>query len=666
MAKRIYVNAKKEIERLMYEKVNWEAEGNKIIVVDSENSETSNAPVGGGISIWESSFRTSKIFDKATSKLIDFKYTEEAILIQNVLNDGIEKALKVAREINTPDFFDYLLGEVKIEGNFRTYNLKHIQTEKKYFNISQENVKKYYTSKLLLALVNIAPDGSQAAIVRDEAKELAILSFAGVHKNFNGVDGCVFDCNHINNFKSLEKLKIYSPSGIINSNQLKNLPNLRDLILEGYHRSVGNTYSDRVTKKQFLVNETIPALTNLSKLTISDISNEDLSFLNNLTDLKEIGIFNCSNLKSLTGLNLTNTIKLDISACDKLTSLSDLKFGSKIVTDLKEIRIWNCSNLKSLNGLNLTNTIKLDISACDKLTSLSDLKFGSKIETIRLGLKSIDSALDQLSELTSCKKISLSLNDDNDISFIENLENLEELNITSCKFSSLNDLTSLKKLKSLYVSGNLTTLPDISGCFNIKKIDFTNVPMLKSVNNFPKLKCVDISFNGSVGIENLDFLENTQIITAYSKDDFYVSESRSEETINKTGKNLPIGFSDMGYVIPTYYSDGSVGDYINDNSLDLSNFTSLQNLEGLKNVTNIMQMNLSNCDQIKSLSGLNRMLDLREIDLTGCTNLESLHALKKCTKLEKIITSKCNNILPKPKMKVMDTQEKVQEYLNRL
>ena len=44
MAKRIYVNAKKEIERLMYEKINWKVEENEIIVVDSENSETSNAP----------------------------------------------------------------------------------------------------------------------------------------------------------------------------------------------------------------------------------------------------------------------------------------------------------------------------------------------------------------------------------------------------------------------------------------------------------------------------------------------------------------------------------------------------------------------------------------------------------------------------------------------
>lgn len=60
------------------------------------------------------------------------------------------------------------------------------------------------------------------------------------------------------------------------------------------------------------------------------------------------------------------------------------------------------------------------------------------------------------------------------------------------------------------------------------------------------------------------------------------------------------------------------------------------------------------------------MLDLREIDLTGCTSLESIHALKNCSKLEKIMVVKCNNIKPKPKVKKMDTLEKVQEYLAKL
>ena len=56
----------------------------------------------------------------------------------------------------------------------------------------------------------------------------------------------------------------------------------------------------------------------------------------------------------------------------------------------------------------------------------------------------------------------------------------------------------------------------------------------------------------------------------------------------------------------------------------------------------------------------------KEIDLTDCTNLESIHALKNCSKLEKIMVAKCDNIKPKPKVKNMDTLEKVQEYLAKL
>ena len=41
--------------------------------------------------------------------------------------------------------------------------------------------------------------------------------------------------------------------------------------------------------------------------------------------------------------------------------------------------------------------------------------------------------------------------------------------------------------------------------------------MLKSVNNFSKLKCVDISFNGSVGIENLDFLKTHRSLLLIQK-----------------------------------------------------------------------------------------------------------------------------------------------------
>jgi hypothetical protein len=147
---------------------------------------------------------------------------------------------------------------------------------------------------------------------------------------------------------------------------------------------------------------------------------------------------------------------------------------------------------------------------------------------------------------------------------------------------------------------------------------------------------------------------------------FSVSSNRSDEDKKKTGKGLPDGFDTNGYVIPEFYEDGSSQDFINDNTFYLNDCPNLEQIKGLKNVTNIMALDLRNCVKLTSLEGLEKMLDLREIDLTDCTSLESIHALKNCSKLEKIMVAKCDNIKPKPKVKNMDTIEKVQEYLAKL
>ena len=61
--------------------------------------------------------------------------------IQKLLKHGIDSAIVIAESINTPDFFDYLLGEVTIEGNYKTYTEPHVASDKKYFNFSQKNKK---------------------------------------------------------------------------------------------------------------------------------------------------------------------------------------------------------------------------------------------------------------------------------------------------------------------------------------------------------------------------------------------------------------------------------------------------------------------------------------------------------------------------------------------
>ena len=615
MAKKIYIQAKKDIEALLQE--NGDSE---ICAGISEYS-----------SVWKEAFNTERIYEG--ENIVDFKYSEKALEIQKVLNHGIDAAVVVAESINTPDFFDYLLGEVTIEGNYKTYTKPHVASDKKYFNFSQKNKKKYFTDKLLLALVNIAPKGSQAFKARNECKELMVLSFGGIPADRN-VQACVMDCKHINNFKNLEKLKIYNPKTLVNSPELKKLKKLNDVSIEG--NRVAHWW--KVGNYELLISEDLPVLENLKSLHIEKATNKDLSFLRNIKGILNISLRHCSNLESLTGLDVPEVLDLEIFNCNQLTDTSILN---------KAVKVKNVSLFSEIVGIS------------DEADTLLD------------------------------------------ISFVESFGLAESLSITGCDFSNLKDVSALQNLKSLSISNpknltilpllgenknlnklsitapNLTDLKGIGQCTNLKTISLSNNKNLNTVESLENIKFVDIGLSWS-GIKNLDFLENTQIISSFNhslgynealdihEGAFSVSSNRSDEDKKKTGKGLPDGFDTNGYVIPEFYEDGSSQDFINDNTFYLNDCPNLEQIKGLKNVTNIMALDLRNCVNLTSLDGLEKMLDLREIDLTGCTSLESIHALKNCSKLEKIMVAKCDNIKPKPKVKNMDTIEKVQEYLAKL
>lgn len=613
MAKKIYIQAKKDIEALLQE--NGDSE---ICAGISEYS-----------SVWKEAFNDERV-DEGES-IVDCKYTEKALEIQKVLNHGIDAAVVVAESINTPDFFDYLLGEVTIEGNYKTYTKPHVASDKKYFNFSQKNKKKYFTDKLLLALVNIAPKGSQAFKARNECKELMVLSFGGIPADRN-VQACVMDCKHINNFKNLEKLKIYNPKTLVNSPELKKLKKLNDVSIEG--NRVAHWW--KVGNYELLISEDLPVLENLKSLHIEKATNKDLSFLRNIKGILNISLRHCSNLESLTGLDVPEVLDLDICNCNQLTDTSILNKAVKVKNVMLSSEGSDMESDKSLN-----------------------------------------------------------------IAFVESFGLAESLSITGCDFSNLKDVSALQNLKSLSISNpknltifpllgenknlnklsitapNLTDLKGIGQCTNLKTISLSNNKNLNTVESLENIKFVDIGLSWS-GIKNLDFLENTQIISSFNhslgynealdihEGAFSVSSDRSDEDKKKTGKGLPDGFDTNGYVIPEFYEDGSSSDFINQNTFYLNDCPNLEQVKGLKNVTNIMALDFRNCVKLTSLDGLEKMLDLREIDLTGCTSLESIHALKNCSKLEKIMVAKCDNIKPKPKVKNMDTLEKVQEYLAKL
>ena len=480
-------------------------------------------------------------------------------------------------------------------------------------------------------MVNIAPKGSQAFKARNECKELMVLSFGGIPADSN-VQACVMDCKHINNFKNLEKLKIYNPKTLVNSPELKKLKKLNDVSIEG--NRVAHWW--KVGNYELLISEDLPVLENLKSLHIEKATNKDLSFLRNIKGIQNISLRHCSNLESLTGLDVPEVLDLDIFNCNQLTDTSILNKAVKVKNVMLSSEGSDMESDKSLNIAFVESfgfAESLDITGCN-FTNLKDV-----------------------SALTNLKRLRIS-----------NPKNLTVFPLLG-ENKNLNDLS--------ITSPNLTDLKGIGQCTNLKTISLSSNKNLNTVESLENIKFVDIKLNWS-GIKNLDFLENTQIISSYNhsigyneafdihEGAFSVSSNRSDEDKKKTGNGLPDGFDTNGHVIPKFYEDGSSSDFINRNTFYLNDCPNLEQIKGLKNVTNIMALDLRNCVKLTSLDGLEKMLDLREIDLTGCTSLESIHALKNCSKLEKIMVAKCDNIKPKPKVKNMDTLEKVQEYLAKL
>ena len=268
MAKKEFVSARKEIERLMFEGIDC----------------TSSHGISKWSDIWSSSFQRQNILHDG--KVVDFTYSEDALLLQSILNDGIEKSIELAKSVSSPDFFDYWLGDVTISGHSKTYNLPHVWSTKKYFDISQVNAKKYYTSKLLLAAINVAPEGSKAAQLRQSCRSLTVLSFAGSHSRWTtGVDTCIFDFRHIANFVQLEKLGLYGLRDWTNVDLISSLKTLKELNVEGAKASnqwkFNDNYIEKITTR---LSSSLPNDMQIQEITVANVANvtnaEDLYKIN--------------------------------------------------------------------------------------------------------------------------------------------------------------------------------------------------------------------------------------------------------------------------------------------------------------------------------------------------------------------------------------------------
>ncbi len=70
--------------------------------------------------------------------------------------------------------------------------------------------------------------------------------------------------------------------------------------------------------------------------------------------------------------------------------------------------------------------------------------------------------------------------------------------------------------------------------------------------------------------------------------------------------------------------------------LDLSHCSSLEDVDALSALTNLVELNLSHCSSLENVDGLSGLTNLEKLNLSGCDSLEHVDGLSELTNLKKL------------------------------
>ena len=100
------------------------------------------------------------------------------------------------------------------------------------------------------------------------------------------------------------------------------------------------------------------------------------------------------------------------------------------------------------------------------------------------------------------------------------------------------------------------------------------------------------------------------------------------------------------------------------NEFVITECPNLESVEGLKN-SGIQLLVINNCPNIKKIDYLSEFSLLQCCDFTDCANLESVESLSNLNLMDRLILKKCYKVKPKPRFLLMDSFEKINDYLSK-
>ncbi len=285
--------------------------------------------------------------------------------------------------------------------------------------------------------------------------------------------------------------------------------------------------------------EGIDNFPNVKNLYVSIDDLEDISALNTLNNLRSLTIDNGDNivdfsplatLTDLQAVSITSNQLKNISFIKNMTDLKEFTVNESLVFDISEL-----SNHKNtLTKVHLSENYKItDYSVIGELTLLTDVKIGN----------SYDDIIPSFEKLTALDK--LSLEGIGDVTIINTAKTITELTLKDCSLSNLSAISELKNIKKLILDNSSSYIKDLHSVMSLTELEYLDISNTKVFGNveelfsLPKLKefymndsSVSIDFSKITKNESLNVLSmnNISIVEYIDTDgDGFVSNADAKE-----------------------------------------------------------------------------------------------------------------------------------------
>ena len=383
----------------------------------------------------------------------------------------------------------------------------------------------------------------------------------------------------------------------------------------------------------------ISNLTQLEQLSVNNCDYIiDLDFLEGLPNLKVLNAGN-TDLRYIEALESISTLEVVNLTSNPIMDITPLKN----CLNLHELVLWGCLPVSDISVIeNFPELRVLDIESCS-ITDLSPAKDLLKLNTILMDNCNGVRDYSFLKNLTELKYFSADGNrmiGADNLEYFRNLVNMEYLSLKQRGITSLDCFRNMTKLKEIkFVDNMIKDLSPLENCLDMLKVDFTKnkeLSDLSPLHNMHKLEKLIVC--GSIG--------QTKIANTATKP---TSFDRMQITDLSVMQNFP-KLKEVDLDGNTKLKDISWFKYcLNLEEVQLNNCTQLENADPLGLLEKMFRLEIKNCPKVRDLYCLSNCEALQQLDYNGTSvpTVKMVSVLKRCTKIYVLKGNYSNDIQAK-------------------